>query len=175
MDDRDQKVEDQLDALREEAIRNTRESLEHMARHGVRPEGRVLMFLPPDARQTEINRIPYDHDARQVVVYETEAGEFSALCPFSGLPDFGTVRIEYVPGSWLLELKSLKYYLLSWRHVGAAQEDITAIMYADLLGRLSDAEYLVVTTDYNVRGGIHTLCSVDSRAQGPTPPTGDGA
>lgn len=163
-----------LDALQEEALRHTRQSLEHMARYGIRPEGRVLLFLPPEARQREIHRMPYAHAARQVVAYETEAGEFSALCPFSGLPDFGTVRIEYVPGSWLLELKSLKYYLLSWRHVGAAQEDITALLYEDLMRELGDPDYLVVTTDYNVRGGIHTVCTVDSRAQGPAA-SGDGA
>jgi 7-cyano-7-deazaguanine reductase len=163
----------QLDALQEEALRHTRQSLEHMARHGVRPEGRVLLFLPPDARQQEVHRIPYDHAPRQVVVYETEPGEFSALCPFSGLPDSGMVRIEYVPGSWLLELKSLKYYLLSWRHIGAAQEDITALVFEDLRRILDDPEHLVVTTDYNVRGGIHTVCSVDSRQQR-RPPSGDG-
>src|SRR5690606_16200452 len=94
-------AEEQIAALQEEALRHTRLSLEHMARHGVRPEGRVALFLPPEARQQEIHRLPYRHAARQVVVYETEPGEFSALCPFSGLPDFGTVRIEYVPGSWL--------------------------------------------------------------------------
>jgi 7-cyano-7-deazaguanine reductase len=174
MDERDLKIDEQLESLRDEALRNTRDSLEHMARHGVRPEGRVLLFLPPEARQKEVHRIPYEHDARQVVVYETEAGEFSALCPFSGLPDFGTMRIEYVPGSWLLELKSLKYYLLSWRNIGAAQEDITALVFADLAGHLGDAEYLVVTTDYNVRGGIHTVCTVDSRSQDAGRSTGAG-
>jgi 7-cyano-7-deazaguanine reductase len=83
------------------------------------------------------------------------------------------VRIEYVPGSWLLELKSLKYYLLSWRHIGAAQEDITAVVYEDLQRILADSEYLTVTTDYNVRGGIHTVCTVDSRQQRRAP-SGDG-
>ena len=160
-------LDDPLEALQDEALRHTRLSLDHMARHGIRPEGRVGLFLPPEARQQEIHRLPYVHDARQVVVYETEPGEFSALCPFSGLPDFGKVRIEYVPRSWLVELKSLKYYLLSWRHVGAAQEDITALLFEDLRRHLEDAEYLVVTTDYNVRGGIHTVCAVDSRQQRP--------
>ena len=174
LDSSDKHLAEQLDALQAEAQRHTRESLEHMARLGVRPEGRVLLFLPPESRQREIHRIPYRHDVLQDVVYETEPGEFSALCPFSGLPDFGTVRVEYVPGSWLLELKSLKYYLLSWRHVGAAQEDITALMFEDLMAHLGDPQYLVVTTDYNVRGGIHTVCSVDSRAQ-LRPPAGDGA
>jgi 7-cyano-7-deazaguanine reductase len=156
---------ERLQTLQEEALRNTRLSLEHMARHGIRPEGRLGLFLPPEARQQEIHRLDYPHRARQVVTYTTEPGEFSALCPFSGLPDFGVVRIEYVPGRWILELKSLKYYLLSWRHVGAAQEDITALLFEDLLRHLDAPDYLVVTTDYNVRGGIHTVCTVDSRQQ----------
>lgn len=155
----------QLEALQAQALEYTRLSLDHMARHGIEPEGRVGLFLPTETRQREIDRLPYDHNAKQVVVYETEAGEFSALCPFSGLPDYGTVRIEYVPGSWILELKSLKYYLISWRNIGAAQEDITAVIYEDLMRHLEDPVYLVLTTVYNVRGGINTTCSVDSRGQ----------
>ena len=154
-----------LDAAHQRAVEHTRQSLEHMARYGIEPEGRVALFLPPEARQQEIHRMPYEHDTRQRVTYTTEPGEFTALCPFSGLPDSGTVRIEYVPGSWLLELKSLKYYLMSWRHIGAAQEDITALLYEDLARHLEDPHALVVTTDYTVRGGIHTVCSVDRRDQ----------
>ena len=159
-------AQSQLDAFHAEALANTRASLDHMARYGIEPEGRVALFLPPEARQAEVHRMPYTHAARQRVVYTTEPGEFTALCPFSGLPDSGTVRVEYVPGSWLLELKSLKYYLMSWRHIGAAQEDITAILFEDLAGWLDDPDRLVVTTDYTVRGGIHTVCTVDSREQG---------
>ena len=155
----------QLEALQAQAQEYTRLSLDHMARHGIQPEGRVDLFLPMETRQQEIDRLTYRHNAKQVVVYETEAGEFSALCPFSGLPDYGTVRIEYMPGNWILELKSLKYYLISWRNIGAAQEDITAVMYEDLMRYLDDPVYLVLTTVYNVRGGINTTCSVDSRAQ----------
>lgn len=154
-----------LDDFQRQAIEHTRQSLEHMAAHGIRPEGQVGLFLPAEARQQEIHRMPYVHQARQNVVYTTEPGEFSALCPFSGLPDSGTLRIEYVPGSWLLELKSLKYYVISWRHIGAAQEDITALVFEDLKRHLADPDRLVVTTDYTVRGGIHTVCTVDSAAQ----------
>jgi 7-cyano-7-deazaguanine reductase len=154
-----------LEALQKLAIEHTRLSLEYMAECGIEPEGHVGLFLPPRTRQQEIHRLPYEHDVKQVVVYETEPGEFSALCPFSGLPDYGTVRIEYVPGGWILELKSLKYYLTSWRNIGAAQEDITAMMFEDLMHHLDDPIYLMLTTDYNVRGGIHTVCTVDSRGQ----------
>ncbi|MEM9998254.1 MAG: preQ(1) synthase [Bacteroidota bacterium] len=155
-----------LDALRQRAAAHTEQALAYMAQFGIKPEGHVRPFLPPETRQQTIDRLPYPHAARQVVVYETEPGEFSALCPFSGLPDSGRVRIEYVPGDWILELKSLKYYLISWRDVGAAQEDVTALMYADLAQYLGNPERLVVQTFYTVRGGINTTCTVDSRDQG---------
>ena len=175
MADTTSEAADRLDAFHRQALDHTRASLEHMARYGIEPEGRVALFLPPEARQSEIHRMPYTHAARQVVTYQTEPGEFTALCPFSGLPDSGTVRIEYVPGSWLLELKSLKYYLMSWRHIGAAQEDITAILFEDLVRHLGDPDRLVVTTDYTVRGGIHTVCTVDSREQAASEPHGSAS
>ncbi len=162
-------LDEQLEALQRQAAEHTRQSLAHMDRHGIRPEGRFGLFLPPETRQQEIHRLPYTHEARQVVVYETEPGEFSALCPFSGLPDFGVLRIEYVPGAWILELKSLKYYLLSWRTIGAAQEDITAFIYEDVMRHLEDPAYLLVSTIYNVRGGIRTTCTIDSRSASPGP------
>lgn len=157
---------DKLKELQEQALEHTKASLEHMEQYGVQPEGQVGLFLPPEERSKEqIKRLPYEHDSKQVVVYETEPGEFSALCPFSGLPDFGTLRIEYIPGDWIIELKSLKYYILSWRNIGAAQEDITALIYEDVMDDLENPDYLEVTTAYNVRGGIRTTCTVDSRSQ----------
>ncbi|MEL7171119.1 MAG: hypothetical protein AAGN64_17375, partial [Bacteroidota bacterium] len=78
-----------LHALRERAAAHTEQALAYMAQFGIKPEGHVRPFLPPETRQQTIDRLPYRHAARQVVVYETEPGEFSALCPFSGLPDSG--------------------------------------------------------------------------------------
>lgn len=146
-------------------MEHTRKALDYMEQYGIEPEGHVRPFLPPSERQQEIDRLPYEHDTTQRVVYETEPGEFSALCPFSGLPDSGTLRIEYAPGDWIVELKSLKYYIISWRDIGVAQEDVTAIIYQDVMRHLENPEYLVVTTEYTVRGGINTTCTVDSREQ----------
>jgi len=157
--------ERQFESMEREAVRHTRLALDYMEEYGIEPEGHVRPFLPPSERQQQIDRLPYEHDARQRVSYETEPGEFSALCPFSGLPDFGTLRVEYVPGDWIVELKSLKYYLVSWRQIGAAQEDLTPIIYEDLMRHLENPDYLVVTTTYNVRGGINTVCTIDSREQ----------
>ncbi|MEM6647754.1 MAG: preQ(1) synthase [Bacteroidota bacterium] len=156
---------DKLDAVQRQSLEHTRKAIAYMAEFGIKPEGQVNLFLPPDTRQHDIHTLPYVHEARQVVVYETEQGEFSALCPFSGLPDFGVLRVEYVPGPVILELKSLKYYILSWRGIGVAQEDVTAYIYEDLKRHLQDPDYLVIKTVYNVRGGINTTCVIDSRGQ----------
>jgi 7-cyano-7-deazaguanine reductase len=158
-------IQEQLETQFQQELAHTQAAIEYMATFGIKPEGRFGLFSPPDIRQQEIHRIPYTHRAKQQVIYETEKGEFSAKCPFSGIPDFGTVKIEYLPKSSLVELKSLKYYLLSWRNIGAAQEDITAYMYEDLKKALIDPSYLVITTVYNVRGGINTTCVIDSRVQ----------
>lgn len=151
--------------MRQTAIEHTEKALEYMSEYGIEPDGQVRPFLPPSERQQDIHRLPYDHDVRQTVEYETEPGEFSAVCPFSGLPDYGTIRVEYIPGDWILELKSLKYYFTSWRDIGVTQEDMTAYVFQDLYERLENPEHLAVRSIYNVRGGINTTCTVDSRNQ----------
>lgn len=75
---------DRLEAMEGRAIEHTRKALDYMEEYGVEPEGNVRPFLSPSERQTEIDRLPYEHDEKQTVVYETEPGEFTALCPFSG-------------------------------------------------------------------------------------------
>jgi len=158
-------IKEQLEHSYKQALEHTQSALDYMAEYGIKPDGKFGLFLPPATRQNEIHRMPYQHTAKQNVIYETETGEFSALCPFSGLPDFGILRVEYIPGSFIMELKSLKYYILSWRNIGAAQEDITAYIYEDLKKALKDPDYLKITTVYNVRGGINTTCSIDSKNQ----------
>ncbi len=67
----------------------------------------------------------------------TETDEFSAVCPFSGLPDLAYVKIEYYPsGGKCIELKSLKYYFVSFRNVGIYQEGATKRIYNDLKSTL---------------------------------------
>ncbi len=155
------RVEEEL----EHARRHTEAALRYMAKFGVRPGGEVRLFYPPEARRKTIDRIPFTRPVKERVVYRTEPGEFSAVCPFSGLPDYGVLTVEYVPGSWILELKSFKYYLISFRPIGITQEEVTALIYEDVLRHLEDPDYLVVETVYNVRGGIRTTVRVDSRDQ----------
>ena len=88
----------------------------------------------------------------------TETCEFSCLCPFSGLPDLARVKVEYYPvGGRCVELKSLKYYFVSFRNVGIYQEAVTKRIYRDLK-ELLETERLRVSTVYNTRGGFDTTC-----------------
>ena len=89
---------------------------------------------------------------------KTETDEFSAVCPFSGLPDIAYVKIEYYPtGRKCVELKSLKYYFVSFRNVGIYQEAATKRIYDDLHSAL-ETDQLMVTSIYNIRGGFLTTC-----------------
>jgi 7-cyano-7-deazaguanine reductase len=87
---------------------------------------------------------------------KTETREFVAVCPFSGLPDIGHLTIEYHPdGGCCIELKSLKYYITSFRNVGIYQEEATRRIHRDL-ARVLNTSRIRVTTVYNVRGGFLT-------------------
>lgn len=81
--------------------------------------------------------------------------EFTSVCPWTGLPDFGELRIRYVPGRRLVELKSLKYYLHSFRNVGVLQEHAVNAILRDLV-RLLEPVTMEVSADFRPRGGIAT-------------------
>ena len=125
-------------------------------------EGRILDFDTEDKIRTDLlQTFPYE-GPRQNIVYETR--EFSAVCPYSGLPDYALIRIEYEPDHTIVELKSLKYYIVSYRSVGIFQEHATKRFYQDLLALLKP-KFLCVKTVYNVRGGIDATCEIRSDHQ----------
>lgn len=88
-----------------------------------------------------------------------DTDEFTALCPWTGLPDYGTLLISYMPEDSCIELKSLKYYLLSFRDVGIVQEHAANRILKDLVGACRPRS-MEITLDYKARGGIHTSVSV---------------
>lgn len=94
----------------------------------------------------------YEGGDSEVVI---DMGEFTAVCPWTGLPDFGSLEVRYVPGRLCLELKSLKYYLLSYTGVGIVQEHAANRILRDLVEACRPVRMSVVL-DYNVRGGLHT-------------------
>ena len=125
-------------------------------------EGRTIPFTGPEAIDASVlETFPYDGPEQEIV---TETREFSAVCPYSGLPDYALLRIAYVPGDRCIELKSLKYYITSYRNVGIYQEHATARLAEDLQKVLA-ARRLSVTTIYNVRGGFETTCVVELRVE----------
>jgi len=122
-------------------------------------EGLSLPFESPDSvRKDLLEAIPYD-GRPQLITYTTR--EFSAVCPYSGLPDMATVVVRYIPDRTLVELKSLKYYFVSFRNVGIYQEDATVKIFDDLKDLLKP-HFLHVYTRYNVRGGIDAECVVET-------------
>ena len=121
-----------------------------------KPEGKYFEFdgedqINPDFLETFLFESPNQY-------ITTETDEFSAVCPFSGLPDLAYIKIEYYPsGGKCIELKSLKYYFISFRNVGIYQEGATKRIYKDLKSAL-DTDKIKITTIYNTRGGFDTTC-----------------
>ena len=102
----------------------------------------------------------YPDQSSQVSI---DTDEFTALCPWTGLPDYGTLTITYTPKNRCVELKSLKYYLLSYRDVGIVQEHAANRILKDLVS-LCQPQWMKVILDYTVRGGLHTTVSVEHTA-----------
>jgi 7-cyano-7-deazaguanine reductase len=125
----------------------------------VEAEGRKFPFdgvekVAPGLLET----FPYEYPGREAeVVISTD--EWNCVCPFSGLPDFGTLNVRYVPGTVCLELKALKYYLTSYRSVGIYQEHAANRILEDLVLACKPRR-MEVTLDYRLRGGIHTVITV---------------
>jgi len=101
----------------------------------------------------------YEYPDQQSQV-EIDTDEFTAVCPWTGLPDYGVLTISYVPGESCIELKSLKYYLLSYRDVGIVQEHAVNRILNDLVA-ICHPRSMKITLDYKVRGGLHTTVSVE--------------
>jgi 7-cyano-7-deazaguanine reductase len=87
---------------------------------------------------------------------DVDCPEFTSMCPKTGLPDFGTIRISYVPAELCVELKSLKYYLLEFRHRGIFYESATNQILDDLVAACAPIRMTVVG-DFTPRGGIKTV------------------
>ncbi len=125
----------------------------------VQAEGRSFPFDGVEKVRPEfLETFPYEYPAREAeVVIATD--EWSCVCPFSGLPDYGTLTVRYVPQAVCLELKSLKYYLVSFRTVGIYQEHAANRILEDLVAACRP-QRMEVCLDYRLRGGLHTVVTV---------------
>lgn len=102
----------------------------------------------PEILETFTNKHP-EHD----YWVQFNCPEFTSLCPITGQPDFATIRIDYIPDIKMVESKSLKLYLFSFRNHGAFHEDCVNLIMKDLI-RLMDPKYIEVTGLFTPRGGI---------------------
>jgi 7-cyano-7-deazaguanine reductase len=91
--------------------------------------------------------------------------EFTCLCPKTGQPDFANLKIEYVPDTRCVELKSLKLYIWSYRDEGAFHEKVTNTILDDLVAA-TEPRFIRLTADFNVRGGIYTTVVAEHRQPG---------
>jgi len=82
--------------------------------------------------------------------------EFTSVCPRTGLPDFGTITVQYVPNQWCVELKSLKIYILAYRNLGIFYENAVNRILKDFV-KASKPVRVVVTGEFNVRGGMKSI------------------
>ena len=118
---------------------------------------------PEDAR---LERVPSPHPGRQYLVRFT-APEFTSLCPVTGQPDFAHLVIDYVPRDWIVESKSLKLFLTSFRNHGAFHEDCS-VRIAATLADLLQPVWLRIGAYWYPRGGM----PIDVFWQTGTPPDG---
>ena len=119
------------------------------------PHDKSLPFKDVEAIDKAIlETFDYEYAGKEIeVVIRTD--EFTSVCPFSGLPDFGSIEIIYVPDKQCVELRSLKYYLLSYRQVGIFYEHLVNRVLEDLVEVVKPVR-MKVEVDYTVRGGLKT-------------------
>ena len=111
-----------------------------------------------------LDTFPNPHPGRDYVV-TFDAPEFTCLCPLTGQPDFAHFVIDYIPDALCVELKSLKLYLWSYRDEGAFHEDVTNRILDELVVAV-DPRWAKIEGDWNVRGGIRTIVTVEHNKAG---------
>jgi len=117
--------------------------------------------MPTEASRS-LETVENPHPGRSYRVSIT-APEFTCLCPRTGQPDFATIMIDYLPGPRLIELKSLKLYLWSWRDEGVFHEAVVNRILDDL-STAAAPEWIRVAGEFKVRGGITTTVTAASGA-----------
>lgn len=117
-----------------------------------------LPYTPqtPDTVRTEaLTIIDYAYQGTRPIDVVIRQPEFTSLCPMTGLPDYGCITIRYRPRRHIVELKSLKYYLLQYRNVGIFYEHVVNRILNDLAGAVAPA-WMEITGEFTARGGITT-------------------
>ena len=115
---------------------------------------------PTIIKKDIIEIVDYEYKGKKDVEIVIENGEFTSVCPRTGLPDFGKITIRYVPDKKIIELKSLKFYFLQFRNVGIFYEHVVNKILGDLVS-LVKPKWMEVIGEFNIRGGIRTTTKVE--------------
>ena len=118
---------------------------------------KILKFQK--ARFPRIDVFKNAYPQREYLITITQP-EYTALCPMTGLPDYGTITVEYVPGNVCIELKAFKYYLLAFRNLGVFYEMGVNKILDDLV-RACKPRYMLVRGEFTARGGITTTVEAE--------------
>jgi 7-cyano-7-deazaguanine reductase len=119
-----------------------------------------LTLLGKEAKPSKkLETFPNHHPDRRYVV-RLESDEFTCLCPATGQPDFANITVEYIPKKKILESKSFKLYLWSYRNEGVFHEHVTNKILNDLVTAL-DPHWCRVIGSFNIRGGIYITVEVE--------------
>ncbi len=119
----------------------------HNVPYAIEPIGAVRSDL--------LEPIDYAYKGRREITVTIHQPEFTSVCPMTGLPDFGTITIKYCPSEKIIELKSLKFYLLQYRNVGIFYEHVVNHILDDLAAALKP-RWMEVHGVFSARGGITT-------------------
>ena len=139
---------------------------------GLRKAGDTLMSIQPEKKVNYniktpdtvkidlLTTIDYKYNKIRDINIAIQQPEFTSVCPMTGLPDFGCITIRYIPNNKIVELKSLKFYMLQYRNIGIFYEHVVNNILNDLTEVL-DPKWMEVTGNFTARGGITTKVAVE--------------
>lgn len=110
-------------------------------------------------RENQLEKWPNPHPERPYLI-AFDIPEFTCLCPRSGFPDFALIKVRYQPADWIVELRSLKFYINGYRERGISHEGVANQILDDLV-QLLQPRWMRVTADFTVRGNIKTVVRVE--------------
>jgi 7-cyano-7-deazaguanine reductase len=118
-----------------------------------------LAAIPPEEMAFPVIDVWTNHNTHRQYVISIDVPEFTSVCPMTGLPDYGTLIIDYVPDQGCIELKAFKYYILAYRNVGIFYENAVNRILDDLV-TAANPQYMRIQGKFTPRGGISTRIAV---------------
>ncbi|MBF0258855.1 MAG: NADPH-dependent 7-cyano-7-deazaguanine reductase QueF [Desulfamplus sp.] len=113
---------------------------------------------PETIKKEMIDPIDYGYKSKRTIDITIKQPEFTSVCPMTGLPDIGSIIIKYRPDQKIVELKSLKFYLLQYRNVGIFYEHVVNRILDDMVYMLEPL-YMEVVGEFTPRGGVSSMAS----------------